>query len=71
MNKLIPEIDYVINEDGNLVFTKSYLLKRGYCCQSGCMNCPYDYKNKVDPMIPAEFSDAWEAETEDFPEDDD
>jgi hypothetical protein len=25
------------------------------CCQSGCEDCPYDYKNKVDPNIPAEL----------------
>ncbi|MDD9953699.1 MAG: DUF5522 domain-containing protein [Candidatus Woesearchaeota archaeon] len=21
--------------------TKEFLLERGYCCGSGCMNCPY------------------------------
>lgn len=26
------------------------------CCQSGCDDCPYDYKNSTDPMIPAELS---------------
>jgi hypothetical protein len=25
------------------------------CCQSGCEDCPYDYKNQVDPSIPAEL----------------
>ncbi|MEO6910183.1 MAG: DUF5522 domain-containing protein [Edaphobacter sp.] len=24
-----------------LVFTATYLLKRGYCCNSGCRHCPY------------------------------
>lgn len=69
---LIPEVDYIINEEGNLVFTKTYLLKRGHCCMSGCTNCPYDYKNKVDPMIPAEFCDSWEDENYviEFEEDD-
>lgn len=28
-------------ENGFMVFTKKYLLKRGYCCDSGCRNCPY------------------------------
>ena len=24
-----------------LVFTAQYLLRRGYCCNSGCRHCPY------------------------------
>jgi hypothetical protein len=24
-----------------LVFTATYHLKRGYCCNSGCRHCPY------------------------------
>ncbi len=55
---LIKDIDYIINQDGNLVFTASYLLKRGHCCQSGCLNCPYGYKDRVDPNVPAEFNDS-------------
>lgn len=59
-NKSLKEnIDYIINAEGLLVFTKSYLLKRGYCCQSGCVNCPYGYSEKSDPLIPAEFKDSW------------
>ena len=26
---------------GRMVFTESYLLFRGYCCNSGCRHCPY------------------------------
>jgi hypothetical protein len=52
-------IDYVTDEQGNFVLTKKYLLSRGYCCQSGCLNCPYDYHTKVDPNIPAELQDPW------------
>jgi len=37
--------DYYFNSDGLVVFTKEYLLERGYCCGNGCTNCPYDYKN--------------------------
>jgi len=44
--KLIEEIDYEI-ENGNWVFTKCYHLKRGYCCNSSCVNCPYRIKEKV------------------------
>ena len=32
--------DYT-TEDGRVVFTSSYLQRRGYCCDSGCRNCPY------------------------------
>ncbi|MDJ1500336.1 DUF5522 domain-containing protein [Xanthocytophaga agilis] len=41
---LTPE-DYYINEQGLLVFTAHYHLKRGYCCGNRCKHCPYDYKN--------------------------
>ncbi|HEU4769333.1 MAG TPA: DUF5522 domain-containing protein, partial [Pyrinomonadaceae bacterium] len=33
-------MDYT-TEDGRIVFTASYLQRRGYCCDSGCRNCPY------------------------------
>jgi Family of unknown function (DUF5522) len=36
---LEPE-DYYF-EDGYIVFTAAYHLKRGYCCGSGCRHCPY------------------------------
>ena len=26
-----------------LVFTESYLRRRGYCCESGCRHCPWGY----------------------------
>ncbi|WP_234736556.1 DUF5522 domain-containing protein [Tellurirhabdus bombi] len=38
--------DYYINEMGYLVFTASYHLKRGYCCQNGCKHCPYGFRKK-------------------------
>ena len=68
MNKsaLVPNIDYYINIEGNLVFTEKYHLDRGHCCQSGCLHCPYSYKDKVDPNVPSEFSDAWEHDEEDI-----
>jgi hypothetical protein len=43
------EDDYYFNSDGFVVFTKEYLLERGYCCGNGCVNCPYDYKNVPEP----------------------
>lgn len=67
---LVKDLDYVINEDGNLVFTAHYLKKRGHCCQSGCKNCPYGYSDKVDPNVPAEYNDAWEEFSDDSFDDD-
>ena len=28
-------------EDGLMVFTESYHLKRGWCCSSDCRHCPF------------------------------
>ncbi|WP_160118661.1 DUF5522 domain-containing protein [Chryseotalea sanaruensis] len=28
-------------ENGLMVFTEAYHLKRGYCCKNGCRHCPY------------------------------
>jgi len=39
----LEEDDFYMNEEGNLVFTEKYLLKRGYCCESGCKHCPYGF----------------------------
>lgn len=37
-------------ENGLIVFTAAYHLKRGYCCKSGCRHCPYDREtNKPGP----------------------
>lgn len=41
--------DYYILPDGRLVMTASYLLKRGWCCGNGCLNCPYDYAEVQEP----------------------
>ena len=32
-------------EDGLMVMTESYHLKRGICCGSGCRHCPFEHKN--------------------------
>lgn len=36
---LEPEDFYY--ENGLMVFTTAYHLKRGYCCNSGCRHCPF------------------------------
>lgn len=38
--RLIEGKDFY-NEGGALVFTGSYLQRRGYCCSNGCRHCPY------------------------------
>lgn len=35
-------VDYDL-ENGLMVFTAAFLLKRGYCCERGCRHCPYGY----------------------------
>jgi Family of unknown function (DUF5522) len=37
---LIENLDYTM-EDGNMVFSAWYHLKRGTCCGNDCRNCPY------------------------------
>jgi hypothetical protein len=46
--KLEPE-DYYVNEQGYVVMTEKYHLKRGYCCGNTCKHCPFNHievKNK-------------------------
>ncbi|MBN85903.1 MAG: hypothetical protein CL885_00080, partial [Dehalococcoidia bacterium] len=28
-------------KDGLMIFKKGYHMKRGYCCGSGCLHCPF------------------------------
>ena len=35
--------DYYFNEQGLMVFTAAYHLKRGYCCKNKCKHCPWKY----------------------------
>jgi iron complex transport system substrate-binding protein len=37
---LLEGKDYQL-ENSSMVFTAGYLQRRGYCCDSGCRNCPY------------------------------
>ncbi|MCC7302091.1 MAG: hypothetical protein IT233_05570 [Bacteroidia bacterium] len=39
--------DYYVSEEGHLVFTEKYHLKRGHCCQSGCKHCPYGFNPRT------------------------
>jgi hypothetical protein len=49
MKQLTEGIDYYINDDGLLVFTRHYLLEQGSCCGNGCVHCPFNYENVPEP----------------------
>jgi hypothetical protein len=38
-------------ENGLMVFTEAYHLKRGTCCRSGCRHCPYGFKKKRTSLL--------------------
>jgi 2-iminoacetate synthase ThiH len=46
--KLIENIDYYRNESGDVVFTKTFHLKRGRCCGNGCRHCPWKDDDKTE-----------------------
>jgi Family of unknown function (DUF5522) len=41
-DELVLGEDYYV-ENGCWVFTAKFLLKRGFCCRSGCRHCPYGF----------------------------
>jgi hypothetical protein len=47
-SKLIEGQDYY-SEGAAIVFTARYLLRRGYCCESGCRHCPYTELGEMNP----------------------
>lgn len=46
---LVEGIDFYYNEDGYVVLTEAYHLKKGYCCGNGCKHCPYNYEAVPEP----------------------
>ncbi|MEJ7575588.1 MAG: DUF5522 domain-containing protein [Pyrinomonadaceae bacterium] len=53
---LIESEDYYW-EEGMMVFTARFHLKRGRCCGSGCRHCPYDFdEEKRDETVAHERS---------------
>jgi hypothetical protein len=46
--------DFYKTEEGYIVFTEKYLLKRGYCCMNGCKHCPYGFNRKTGRIEPKE-----------------
>lgn len=51
------------NADGNLVFTSTYLKKRGTCCKTACLHCPYGFTTK---KLGIQFRQVAEGESEHF-----
>ena len=43
--KYDPTLPDYYFENGLLVYTAAFHLKRGYCCGSGCRHCPYEPKH--------------------------
>ncbi len=44
---LIENKDFYIDENGLFILTKSFLERRGSCCQLGCKHCPYGFREKI------------------------
>jgi hypothetical protein len=42
----LTDKDFYLNEEGFMVFTRAYHLKRGFCCKSGCLHCPWGFKRE-------------------------
>lgn len=42
-------VDFYFNEEGLMVLTAAYHLKRGRCCGNGCLHCPYDFEMVREP----------------------
>jgi hypothetical protein len=40
-SRAAKEEDCYLDENGNVVFTATYHLKRGTCCGNGCRHCPF------------------------------
>ncbi|MDB3887335.1 DUF5522 domain-containing protein [bacterium] len=45
------EEDFYFSEEGYRVFTETFLLKRGYCCQNSCKHCPYGFNKEKGRII--------------------
>ena len=49
MEQLAEGEDYYFNEEGYIVLTEQFHLKKGNCCGNGCKHCPYDFMNVPEP----------------------
>ncbi len=44
--ELVEGADFY-REGAFVVFTEAFLLRRGYCCESGCRHCPYGFRKEA------------------------
>jgi hypothetical protein len=44
--------EFYYSEEGFIIFTSKYLLKRGYCCKNGCKHCPYGFDKTKGRIVP-------------------
>ncbi|MEO7971246.1 MAG: DUF5522 domain-containing protein [bacterium] len=42
----LVEVDDYYFEGTLMVFTERFLLRRGFCCESGCRHCPYGFSKE-------------------------
>ena len=55
-NVELEDDEFYYSDEGFIVFTEKYLLKRGHCCENACRHCPYGFKkpneikNKFDSL---------------------
>lgn len=49
MSDKLEQGDFYYNEEGFIVLTEKFHLKKGYCCGNGCKHCPYNYINVPEP----------------------
>lgn len=54
---LVENEDYYLDE-GLMVLTTGYHLRRGYCCDQGCRHCPYIKISEEDAKTDVEDSEA-------------
>jgi len=51
MSKKKEETPLYYYENGLMVFTAAYHLKRGYCCKNACRHCPYGFKKETNKKL--------------------
>lgn len=44
-HEMLGPDDFYI-ENGLMVLTESYHLRRGHCCKNACRHCPFEFKGK-------------------------
>ena len=63
-----------LNNEGNTVFTSEYHRKKGSCCKSSCLHCPFGYTLKNPGIVIEELNPSNEIEAKEiydvcFPQD--